>query len=78
MKILFELFLINSEFIYLSYSSPSCASVGFISIAAREMSNIKQRNAWLLLAEEESLWSKVNQVFLLLIGKLNLIAIEKV
>ncbi|XP_035219317.1 uncharacterized protein LOC118192452, partial [Stegodyphus dumicola] len=42
----------------LTLVSPSCASVGFISIAAREMTNTKQRNAWLLLAEEESLWSK--------------------
>ncbi|GFY71964.1 inositol polyphosphate-4-phosphatase type I A [Trichonephila inaurata madagascariensis] len=45
----------------LTLVSPSCASVGFISISAREMSNTKQRNAWLLLAEEESLWSKVER-----------------
>lgn len=45
----------------LTLVSPACASVGFISIAAREMSNTKQRNAWLLLAEEESLWSKVER-----------------
>ncbi|KAF8784630.1 Inositol polyphosphate-4-phosphatase type I A like protein [Argiope bruennichi] len=45
----------------LTLVSPSCASVGFISISAREMTNTKQRNAWLLLAEEESLWSKVER-----------------
>ncbi|XP_015929967.1 inositol polyphosphate-4-phosphatase type I A [Parasteatoda tepidariorum] len=45
----------------LTLVSPSCLSVGFISISAREMSNTKQRNAWLLLAEEESLWSKVER-----------------
>ncbi|KAG8198212.1 hypothetical protein JTE90_015309 [Oedothorax gibbosus] len=45
----------------LTLVSPSCVSVGFISISAREMSNTKQRNAWLLLAEEESLWSKMER-----------------
>ncbi|GIY76492.1 inositol polyphosphate-4-phosphatase type I A [Caerostris extrusa] len=45
----------------LTLVSPSCASVGFISISAREMTNTKQRNAWLLLAEEESMWSKVER-----------------
>ncbi|GBN49547.1 Type I inositol 3,4-bisphosphate 4-phosphatase [Araneus ventricosus] len=45
----------------LTLVSPSCASVGFVSISAREMTNTKQRNAWLLLAEEESLWSKVER-----------------
>ncbi|GBM62547.1 Type II inositol 3,4-bisphosphate 4-phosphatase, partial [Araneus ventricosus] len=36
----------------LNLVSPFCASVGFVSISAQKMTNTKQRNAWLLLAEE--------------------------
>ncbi|XP_054709004.1 inositol polyphosphate-4-phosphatase type I A-like [Uloborus diversus] len=45
----------------LTLVSPSFSSVGFISVSAREMTNTKQRNAWLLLAEEESLWAKIER-----------------